>query len=868
MTSVLAELSQWAAKHLKYWEQAALDKIVGGVAFTDADYDELLGYLLEDAGLAKPERTRPTLRFPKDADAEAKPAAPIRLVSISNLQNVNALVPGQTLTFGPRMTAVFGGNGSGKSGYARVLGCAGFTRGDREVLPDVTRPIDDSITLSADVQIEESGARRVIHYEIGRECPELGSCYVFDSTSVRAHLTKSNVLSFSPAGLSYLTRLAEVTDEVRDRLKAQVDECSQPHSFGVLFQGDSDVAPLIVELGPKTDLETLRRMARLSAEEKGRIDELDLTIAQLKTQDVSKQKDELAQRIADLEQLASQLREARERLSEEVVEEIHSAFQTYLDRRLAAQRLSVDQFKSEYFTQTGSDVWYRFVEAAKALADAEQMPDAPYPQSDSRCLLCQQPLSDEARELLIRLWAFLEGAAQAKLEEAETALREKRTALETLALDFFSDQSVSYRYLQEQDTAVFEAVKQYVAACRERRQAVLGSLADETWKEPFPALPKDGIAGIERIVESLRTQFEELDRKDPAEEIARLERERRNLQHRVTLGEHLEEVEAYVQKRGWAQKAAKVGGSTHHITRKHNELFAELVTNRYIELFEQMLKDLGRPLTVEVATKGHKGATYKQIVVRADPSAPEDMTTPDKVLSEGEKRAVALADFLTEVALDTTSSAVILDDPVTSLDLEWRVLIASILTSEAQRRQVIVFTHDLPFLYFLKQNCEQRDVELATHWVKRGEHDDRPGYVFLDNSPALERDYRKATRAREIYARAKDAAASEQEALLRDGFGALRTCYEAFIIFELFNGVVMRFDERISPGSLRGIVWDERIVRDVIDGHERLSQYIEGHLHSDALGAQKPEPSMLLGEVEAFDQLKRRLKDLREARQH
>jgi hypothetical protein len=54
MASVLAELSQWAAQSLEYWEQAALDKIVSGARFTDADYDELLQHLLEDAGLATP----------------------------------------------------------------------------------------------------------------------------------------------------------------------------------------------------------------------------------------------------------------------------------------------------------------------------------------------------------------------------------------------------------------------------------------------------------------------------------------------------------------------------------------------------------------------------------------------------------------------------------------------------------------------------------------------------------------------------------------------------------------------------------------------------------------------------------------------
>ncbi len=261
-----------------------------------------------------------------------------------------------------------------------------------------------------------------------------------------------------------------------------------------------------------------------------------------------------------------------------------------------------------------------------------------------------------------------------------------------------------------------------------------------------------------------------------------------------------------------------------------------------------------------------RSACLSDKLLEMDPSIPTDKGTPDKVLSEGEKRAVALADFLTEVALDTTSTGIVLDDPVTSLDLEWRRLIASILVTQAKRRQVMVFTHDLSFLYFLKKYSEEDNVEIAAHWIKRGDHDNKPGYVFLDNSPALERDYRRPTRAREIYVKAKDAPAAEQEALLRVGFGALRTTYEAFIIFELLNEVVLRFDERISFGRLSSIVWDQSLVEEVVTKCEALSRYIEGHLHSDAFGDQKPAPSLLLSEIDAFEALFKRLKSLKDSK--
>lgn len=83
--SVLADRSQWA-RTLRFWEQAALDKIIRGIEFADADYMELLQYLLEEASLCEPTGQRPTLDLNEAIDADASHAMPVRLVSISNSQ--------------------------------------------------------------------------------------------------------------------------------------------------------------------------------------------------------------------------------------------------------------------------------------------------------------------------------------------------------------------------------------------------------------------------------------------------------------------------------------------------------------------------------------------------------------------------------------------------------------------------------------------------------------------------------------------------------------------------------------------------------------------------------------------------------------
>ena len=103
-----------------------------------------------------------------------------------------------------------------------------------------------------------------------------------------------------------------------------------------------------------------------------------------------------------------------------------------------------------------------------------------------------------------------------------------------------------------------------------------------------------------------------------------------------------------------------------------------------------------------------------------------------------------------------------------------------------------------------------------------------------------------------------------QEAILKDGFGALRTTYEALIVFVLLNGAVLRFDERISFGRLDQIVWDHDLVQEIIESCERLSRYIEGHLHSDAMASvTKLSPKLLRDEIDLYIDIKKRLRDIK-----
>ena len=98
MTSVFSEIVQWL-ETLPYWEQAAFQKVFTGVQCTEDDYDELIQYLLEDAGLETPTGQRPKLQFKSATVIPESSFGQMKLLQISNMQNVNALIPGETLIF-------------------------------------------------------------------------------------------------------------------------------------------------------------------------------------------------------------------------------------------------------------------------------------------------------------------------------------------------------------------------------------------------------------------------------------------------------------------------------------------------------------------------------------------------------------------------------------------------------------------------------------------------------------------------------------------------------------------------------------------------------------------------------------------------
>jgi hypothetical protein len=87
-----------------------------------SDFDDLKSICSNEVGATIGERVIPSVQPISDtAISQDTHSHKIELTSISNVTGVNALNPRNPLTLEDGLTVIYGHNGSGKSGYTRLL---------------------------------------------------------------------------------------------------------------------------------------------------------------------------------------------------------------------------------------------------------------------------------------------------------------------------------------------------------------------------------------------------------------------------------------------------------------------------------------------------------------------------------------------------------------------------------------------------------------------------------------------------------------------------------------------------------------------------------------------------------------------------
>jgi hypothetical protein len=235
--------------------------------------------------------------------------------------------------------------------------------------------------------------------------------------------------------------------------------------------------------------------------------------------------------------------------------------------------------------------------------------------------------------------------------------------------------------------------------------------------------PEDSFSTLSK---SLADRITQLSADQNSPEYLALVKSFHELKDREVLMPLLDDIKAEIDRKKTVDQITKSLKETakNSVTAKNKDLSDKLVTNalrgRFAREVDKM--KLAR-LPIELKkVKDQNAVSYFHVCLVEKPSA-----SVGDIFSEGEHRCVALAAFLAELVTSKQYSGIVFDDPMSSLDHIHRKAIAGRLVEEAVHRQVIVFTHDLTFLYELRREAEAKTRPIQYQTVRRKLT--RPGYV-------------------------------------------------------------------------------------------------------------------------------------------
>ncbi|MDO4039280.1 AAA family ATPase [Clavibacter michiganensis] len=805
-------LSTWANDNDEWVVAIARLVLSTGRALLDTDIDDVYALFRQENALDG--RTLPKELPLAVAASPAESDEVLRITSLSEITGVNALVSDAVITPHEGLTILYGENGTGKTGYSRLFKALAASRTADQILGDVSHA-----TASA------QGA--LIAYNLGdtehsfRWSGETGGVTpftrmsIFDSPSVNAHVDADLEYVYVPASLALFNHVNAGIQAVEARISADLAALATDASalLSRIPRG-ATAYPLVEMLGAATDLDTLRALADTS-------DDVDERIAGLQ------------KAVAALEAgtLPATIR-AQQRVSRVLVQAISVAtgleafdVDAYNSTRTTMAALEIDYavvrtelFEADDLPAAPDDTWKTFIEVGESYRQHLVTAGA---HDENRCLYCHQPLRERAQELVAKYADYLADKIGADIAESRKLLAEAATTVASIEAP-----EVTAWVIELADQTERPEFYAHVASIASALDAIKASTSSGT------AVDHELTAQIAAAHAVLTVRLAEVDGEvkvlesedaDRAETLQTKRRELVELTAAAEIGRSWATIDTQVKNAKEAARLTVLARPALALRRAVTALSKiasdALMNQSFATYFAEECAALRAPL-LKVEYIGRDGnAKRRKVLVKKH--------RPSKVLSEGEQKVLALADFLAEARLSGISAPVIFDDPVSSLDHRRINEVAARIANLAQSAQVLVFTHDLAFTMTLLHLMEaskrcayfQIDDEKGKGRVTRSSH---PRW---DTMKGLAKNIDETIAA----ARAQDGQA--RAALVRTGYGWLRSWCEVFTEMELLQGVTRRHQPAVHMTQLGKIKSGAltAAIDPVVRVFEEACRYIDSH---------------------------------------
>ena len=850
--TVLDELLDWSIGR-PAWQRDALRRLVLKGELSTEDIRDLGEICKAAHGLAGQRDVRPLSKA--DLPDRSGISAPVSLASIFHHRGVNALAESQTLTFSSNLTVVYGDNAAGKTGYIRILKSACRARGRERILGNVvsgTSPLKPIVAIKYRV-----GSEKEVREWAGEGEDEfISRVSVFDAQSAGVYLTEKTDVAFRPFGLDLFDKLVKACKGIRAQLEREQRLLASNAIARIQAKVAEETAAgrLLANITSLTEPETVRGLSSMSAEEESRLALVERSIGDLMARDPQKLARELQLREGRLIALSKHIKYVEATLSQDAVATMFETRTEGRAKRDEAETIRERTFQAGMLDGTGSEPWVEMWESARRFSRELAYPDDPFPATHdgASCVLCQQNLDHAARHRLDGFEAFRASTVEKDLQRVRERFVRLRNTF--AGLDVQPEpitEAIQELRIESEDAA--QAIQTWLAKAEDRCSAVLVALSEDRGPDHIPSLPTapslvDAVIGvIQERVTTLRSSTVQDAR-------TRLNSEAKELRARKVLAEHEEAVIHEIErKRRYAAYSLCIEDTrTQGITRKSSAITRASVTEKLKESFQIELSRLGfRQVEVELTNAGGtEGVSYHKIVLTRAPG----VELP-KVVSEGEQRCLSIAAFFAELSTADDPSAIVFDDPVSSLDYKWREAVAQRLVEEAKVRQVVVFTHDVVFLLAVKAIARDTDVEHTDQHVRNLA---KGSGVCVGELPWVALKVGKRIgHLRQLFQEAEKLHRNEhQDAYEKEAsviYGLLREAWERGLEEVLLGGVVERFRPVVQTMQV-GVIADitPEDCKAVERAITKCSKWLPGHDQAAAAPVEMPEPDVVRSDIEAL----------------
>jgi energy-coupling factor transporter ATP-binding protein EcfA2 len=772
----------------------------------------------------------------------------IRIEGISEVYGLNAVKPGAALPFGAGdITVFYGHNGSGKSGYSRLLKQACGSKSKDDIHPNVF--VEEPEACRANFKVSVGGKPGEIEWALAHGADAiLRHAQVFDSKTATQYMGK-NEASYEPSQMKFVAALIATSDRVNKQLTTEkmalVSALPQfPQDLGI-----TEESKWIAALKPATAAAAIDKACSYTKEQDAERVQLEAALAQ---KDVAGRLALINKERLGVVNVSLAMKPFKEKMSNDAAQAIVAAHADAKLKRSAAQKFAQQLFAETPLDGVGETVWQELWKHARQYSQVHAYPEQTFPVVDvgARCVLCQQILEDEAKDRLKHFDHFVTDGLERSAKEAEDKHKGLIRALPQAP--------------NEQDWMAHMAlIKLEPQQANELRDALVKrrtdfEVADQIdsvgaidWSSVDGALIEQ-IGLLDKEEKSLTDLMQDGKRQQMEDQVRKLKGMQWLAQNKASISAERDRLLA-VDQYGKAIRLT----ATNTLTTKNNDLARSEVEAGYQTRFEAELKLLGGsrlPVAPQSKTVGKGRTTFGLTLVGAKGTRP-----PEQILSEGETRVVALAAFLADITGSNQVAPFIFDDPISSLDQDFEELVVSRLVDLARTRQVIIFTHRLSLVTLvesavkkMKEHPDIPDISSDVQTLRRLNKVSGilAGPSVRDAKPksALNKLLNEALpRLKKLQA---EGDADNYDLIAKSVCSDFRMIVERAVEVVLLNNVVLRFRREVmTKGQLRLLCKITQEDCDMID--DLMTRYsVYEHSQSDELPAAPPETALLEADMQ------------------